>query len=231
MTPSGTFKQPKKPDPVVLWWKGLPRETRAAVVTTGGCLAAIAAIVWFAILPALSAHADLASKSSELGARLEAIHRDAQRTQKLEEEADALAAEVSNRCERLVLEPLVNSLSEAGAARLRPLAAEHGVVFTVPAMEHEKLPIADPGAPPPSPPGGARYFARQPVVFRATAGWWGLLDFLSAVAEEQPAATLVALSVAPRSDSPDSHDVSFTLEWPVESERPAAKGGKKGGAK
>ena len=45
MTPSGTFKQPKKPDPVVLWWKGLSRETRAAVLTTAGCLAGIAAIL------------------------------------------------------------------------------------------------------------------------------------------------------------------------------------------
>ena len=231
MSPVGTFKPQKKPDPVVLWWKGLSRETRSAILVTAGSLAATAAIVWLVVMPALESHVGLAERNSELSSKLEGIHRDAMRTQKLEEETDALAAEVSNRCERLVLEPLVNSLSEAGAARLRPLAAEHGVVFTVPAMEHEKLPIADPGAPPPSPPGGARYFARQPVVFRATAGWWGLLDFLSAVAEEQPAATLVALSVAPRSDSPDSHDVSFTLEWPVESERPAAKGGKKGGTK
>ncbi len=231
MTPSGTFKQPKQPDPVVLWWKGLPRETRAAVVTTGGCLAAIAAIVWFAILPALSAHADLASKSSELGARLEAIHRDAQRTQKLEEETDALAAAVSNRCERLVLDPLVNSLSEAAAAKLRPLAGKHGVVFTVPASELPKVPIADPGSPAPSPPSGARYFARQPVSFRASASWWGLMDFFADVAEEHPAATLVGLSVVPRPDSADAHEVSFALEWPVESERPAAKGGAKGGAK
>ena len=227
MSPSGTFKPPKKPDPIALWWKGLTRETRSAVLVTAGCLAATGAIVWFAILPALSAHADLAAKSSELGAKLEAIHRDAQRTQKLEEETDALAADVSNRCERLVLDPLVNSLSEAAAAKLRPLAAQHGVVFTVPAMEQTRLPIADPGAPPPAPPAGARYFARQPVVFRATAGWWNLLDFLADTAEQHPAATLVALSVVPRPDSPDAHDVSFTLEWPVESERPAMKGAAK----
>ena len=36
------------------------------------------------------------------------------------------------------------------------------------------------------------------------------------------------LAVVPRPDSPDAHDVSFTLEWPVEAPRPA-KG--KGGAK
>ena len=101
------------------------------------------------------------------------------------------------------------------------------MVFTVPAMEQTRLPIADPGATPPAPPAGARYFARQPVVFRATAGWWNLLDFLAETAERHPAATLVALSVAPRPDSPDAHDVSFTLEWPVESERPAKKGAAK----
>ena len=64
MTPSGTFKQPKKPDPIVLWWKGLPRETRAAVATTGGCLAGIAAIVWFAILPALGTCCNLRHRRS-----------------------------------------------------------------------------------------------------------------------------------------------------------------------
>jgi hypothetical protein len=229
MTPSGTFKQPKKPDPVVLWWKGLPRETRAAVVTTGGCLAAIAAIVWFAILPALSAHADLASKSSELGARLEGIHRDAQRTQKLEDETDALAADVSNRCGRLVLDPLVNSLSEAASARLRPLAETHRVSFLSAAIELPQLPVADPGAAAPAPPADARYFARQPVSFRASAGWWDLMDFLGDVAEAQPGATLTSLTVSQRPDSPDAHDVSFTLEWPVAAARPAAKG--KGGAK
>jgi hypothetical protein len=229
MTPSGTFKQPKKPDPVVLWWKGLPRETRAAVVTTGGCLAAIAAIVWFAILPALSAHADLASKSSELGARLEGIHRDAQRTQKLEEETAALAAEVSNRCGRLVLDPLVNSLSEAASARLRPFAEKHRVSFLAAAIELPQLPVADPGAAAPAPPADARYFARQPVAFRASAAWWNLMDFLGDVAEAQPGATLTSLTVSQRPDSADAHDVSFTLEWPVEAARPVAKG--KGGAK
>lgn len=231
MSPAGTFKPQKKPDPVAIWWKGLTRETRSAVLVTGGCLAVTAALVWLAVLPSLEAHEGLASKSSELGAKLESIHRDASRTQKLEEEADALAAEISNRCGRLVLEPLVNSLSEAASARLRPLAAGHGVVFTTPASEQSKLPIADPGSPPPAPPAGARYFARQPVAFRATAGWWNLLDFFADVAENQPAATLVSLSVVPRTDSPDAHDVSFTLEWPVETERPAAKGGAKGGAK
>ena len=231
MSPSGTFKPPKKPDPIALWWKGLTRETRSAVLVTAGCLAATGAIVWFAILPALSAHADLAARSSELGAKLEAIHRDAQRTQKLEEETDALAADVSNRCERLVLDPLVNSLSEAAAAKLRPVAARHGVTFTTPATELAKAPVADPGTPPPSPPAGARYFARQPVSFRATAGWWSLLDFLADVAREHPSATLVSLAVVPRPESSDAHDVSFTLEWPVEAERPAAKGGPKGGAK
>ena len=231
MSPSGTFKPPKKPDPVALWWKGLTRETRSAVVVTAGCLAATGAIVWFAILPALAAHADLASKNSELGARLESIHRDAQRTQKLEEETDALAAGVSNRCAELVLDPLVNSLSEAAAAKLRPVADRHGVRFTVPASELAKLPIADPGSPPPSPPAGARYFARQPVSFRASASWWNLMDFFADVAREHPAATLVALSVVPRPESADAHDVSFTLEWPVEAERPAARGVTKGGAK
>ena len=230
MSPSGTFKQPKKPDPVVMWWKGLSRETRAAVVTTAGCLAGTAAIVWFAILPALAAHEDLASKSSELNAKLENIHRDAQRTQKLEEEADALAAEVSNRCERLVLEPLVNSLSEAASAKLRPLAEAHGVSFVAAATELAQVPIADPGASPPAPPADARYFARQPVSFRASAAWWGLLDFFGDIAAAQPAATLTSLTVSPRPESPDSHDVAFTLEWPVETARPAAKGGK-GGAK
>lgn len=224
MSPAGTFKPPKKPDPVAIWWKGLPRETRTAILSTAGCLAATALIVWFAILPARAARRDLAAANAEVTEKLEGIHRDASRTQKLEEETEALAADVSNRCERLVLDPLVNSLSEAAAAKLRPLAARHGVVFTVPAMEQTKLPIADPGAPPPAPPAGARYFARQPVVFRATAGWWNLLDFLADTAEQHPAATLVALSVVPRPDSPDAHDVSFTLEWPVESERPAKKG-------
>lgn len=228
MTPAGTFKQQKKPDPVVLWWKGLPRETRTAVVSTAGCLAAAAAIVWFGVLPAREAHGELAAANAELAGKLENIHRDASRTQKLEEEADALAAAVSNRCSRLVLDPLVNSFSEAAAARLRPLAANRGVRFVVPASEQTRVPVADPGAAPPSPPAGARYFARQPVVFRAAAGWWNLLDFLADVAEDQPGATLVALSVVPRPDSPDEHDVSFTLEWPVETERPAAK---KGGAK
>ena len=229
MTPAGTFKQPKKPDPIVLWWKGLPRETRAAVLTTGGCLAATAAIVWFAILPALAAHGDLAAKSSDLGAKLEGIHRDAQRTQKLEEEADALAAEVSNRCGRLVLDPLVNSLSEAASARLRPFAEAHRVSFTAAAVELSQIPVADPGSAPPAPPADARYFARQPVSFRASAAWWDFVDFLGDVAEAQPGATLTALTVAPRPDSVDAHDVSFTLEWPVEAARPAAKG--KGGAK
>ena len=227
MTPAGTFKQQKKPDPVVLWWKGLPRETRTAVVSTAGCLAAAAAIVWFAVLPARAAHRDLAAANAEVSAKLENIHRDASRTQKLEEETSALAAGVSNRCARLVLDPLVNSLSESAAAKLRPLAAGRGVVFTVPASEQTKVPIADPGAPPPSPPAGARYFARQPVAFRATAGWWNLLGFFADVAEAHPAATLVSLSVVPRPDSPDAHDVSFTLEWPVESERPAKKGAAK----
>ncbi len=230
MSPSGTFKQPKKPDPVVMWWKGLSRETRAAVVTTAGCLAGTAAIVWFAILPALAAHEDLASRSSELGAKLEGIHRDAQRTQKLEEEADALAAEVSNRCGRLVLEPLVNSLSEAASAKLRPLAEAHGVSFVAAATEQAQQPVADPGASPASPPADARYFARQPVSFRASAAWWNLLDFFDDIAEAEPSATLTALAVIPRADSADAHDVSFTLEWPVEAARPAAKGAK-GGAK
>ena len=230
MSPSGTFKQPKKPDPVVLWWKGLSRETRAAVVTTVGCLAGTAAIVWFAILPALAAHEDLASKSSELGAKLESIHRDAQRTQKLEEEADALAAEVSNRCGRLVLEPLVNSLSEAASAKLRPLAEARGVSFVATATEQAQQPVADPGASPAAPPAEARYFARQPVSFRASAAWWDLMDFLGDVAESQPSATLTSLTVSPRPESTDAHDVSFTLEWPVETARPVAKGGK-GGAK
>ncbi len=227
MSPAGTFKPQKKPDPVALWWKGLPRETRSAVLVTAGCLAATAAIVWLVVMPALESHAGLAAKSSELGAKLEGIHRDAMRTQKLEEETQDLAATVSNRCEKLVLDPLVNSLSEAAAARLRPLAAGHGVVFTTPASEQSKLPIADPGSPPPAPPVGARYFARQPVAFRATAGWWNLLGFFADVAEAHPAATLVSLSVVPRPDSPDAHDVSFTLEWPVESERPAKKGAAK----
>ena len=228
MSPSGTFKQPKKPDPVALWWKGLSRETRAAVLTTVACLAGTAAIIWFAILPALAAREDLAAKSSELGARLESIHRDAQRTQKLEEETDALAAEVSNRCERLVLEPLVNSLSESASAKLRPLAAAHGVSFVAAASEQAQQPVADPGAQPPSPPADARYVARQPVSVRASAAWWDLVDFLGAVAEALPSATLTSLAVVPRPDSPDAHDVSFTLEWPVEAPRPA-KG--KGGAK
>lgn len=227
MSPSGTFKQPKKPDPLVLWWKGLSRETRAAVATTAGCLAGTAAIVWFAILPALAAHEDLASRSSELGAKLDGIHRDAQRTQKLEEETDALAAEVSNRCERLVLKPLVNSLSEAAAAKLRPLAKARGVSFTAAATELPQQPIADPGAPPPATPAGARYFARQPVSFRASAAWWDLLDFFDDIAAAEPSATLTSLAVSPRPESPDAHDVSFTLEWPVEAARPAAKGGAK----
>lgn len=224
MSPAGTFKPQKKPDPVVLWWKGLPREMQTAIFSTAGCLAAAAAIVWFAILPARATHRELAAANAEVSAKLEDIHRDASRTQRLEEEADALAADVSNRCERLVLDPLVNSLSEAAAAKLRPIAARNGVVFTTPALEQAKLPIANPGTPPPPPPASARYFARQPVVFRATAGWWNLLDFLAETAEEHPAATLVALTVAPRAESPDAHDVSFTLEWPVESKRPAKKG-------
>ena len=223
-----TFKQPKKPDPVVLWWKGLSRETRGAVLVTAGCLAAIAAIVWFVILPALAAHDDLASRSSELGAKLEGIHRDASRVQKLEEETSELAATISNRCEALVLEPLVNSLSEAAAAKLRPLAAERRVAFTTAAIELPQLPIADPGAAPESPPADARYFARQPVSFHAAAGWWDLMDFLGDVSEALPSATLSALAIASRPDSPDAHDVSFTLEWPVSAARPAAKGGKGG---
>lgn len=226
MTPSGTFKQPKKPDPVVLWWKGLSRETRAAVLTTAGCLAGIAAIVWFAILPALASRASLAEKSSELGAKLEGIHRDAQRTQRLEEEAAALEATVSNRSERLVLAPLVNSLSEAAAAKLRPLASARRVSFTATAVEMPQIPVADPGTAAPTPPAGARYYARQPVSFRASASWWDFLDFLGDVAEAHPAATLVSLSVSPRPESPDAHDVSFTLEWPVEAARPVPKGGK-----
>ena len=231
MSPSGTFKPPKKPDPIALWWKGLPRETRTAILSTAGCLAATALIVWFAILPARAARRDLAAANAEVTEKLEGIHRDASRTQKLEEETEALAADVSNRCERLVLDPLVNSLSEAAAAKLRPVAARHGVTFTTPATELAKAPVADPGTPPPSPPAGARYFARQPVSFRATAGWWSLLDFLGDVAREHPSATLVSLAVVPRPESSDAHDVSFTLEWPVEAERPAAKGGPKGGAK
>ena len=226
MSPAGTFKQPKKPDPVVQWWKGLSRETRAAVLTTAGCLAGTAAIVWLGILPALSAHASLAERSSELGAKLEGIHRDAQRTQKLEEETAALAADVSNRCERLVLDPLVNSLSESAAAKIRPLAEARRVSFTAAAVELPRLPLADPGATPPLPPADARYFARQPVSFRASAAWWDLLDFLGDVAEAHPAATLTSLTVSPRPDSPDAHDVSFTLEWPVVAPRPAPKGAK-----
>ena len=229
MTPAGTFKQPKKPDPVMQWWKGLSRETRAAALTTAGCLAGTAAIVWLGILPALSAHASLAERSSELGAKLEGIHRDAQRTQKLEEETAALAASVSNRYERLVLDPLVNSLSESAAAKVRPLAEARRVSFTAAAVELPKLPVADPGAQPSLPPADARYFARQPVSFRASAAWWDLLDFLGDVAEAHPAATLTSLAVAPRPETPDAHDVSFTLEWPVAAARPAAKG--KGGAK
>ena len=230
MTPSGTFKQPKKPDPVALWWKGLSRETRVAVLTTCGCVAGAVAIVWFAILPALAARGDLVAKSSDLGARLESIHRDAQRTQKLEEETNALAAEVSNRCGRLVLEPLVNSLSEAASAKLRPLAASRRVAFTAAAVELARVPVSDPGASPAVPPADARFFARQPVAFRASAAWWDLVDFFGDVAEAQPSATLTALTVSPRPDSPDAHDVSFTLEWPVETARPAAKA-PKGGAK
>ena len=37
MSPVGTFKPPKKPDPVAIWWKGLPRETRTAILSTAGC--------------------------------------------------------------------------------------------------------------------------------------------------------------------------------------------------
>jgi len=213
------FKQQKKPDPVLEWWKGLSRETRESGIITIVLVAIAGALGWFVLKPSMAAHAGLASESAELGSKLEEIYRDSMRTQELEDETNALASNLVARTEAIVLEPLVNSLSEAAAAKLRPLASEHGVAFTTAAMERPSVPISEGGA---LPPKEARFFVRMPIAFRANAGYWDLVDFFADVAEKHPSATLVALSIAPRVETPDKHDVSFVLEWPAVGERPAA---------
>lgn len=212
----------KKPDPVLLWWNGLSKENKISIFATAGAVAAAIAVFVLVILPAKEEHGRLSGEAAELREKVEAANKLFAQTADKETEAANIETQALERVAAETLEPLNGSLAAAATLRLAPIFDRHGISvmgqgnmgvqgIILPATEAKTLPE------------GVLYFTRQPISFMGQGSFWDFVEMLHDISTNQPTATLTALSILSNPTSAESQDLSFTLEWPVVSEKPAGK--------
>lgn len=189
-------------------------------------VAAIALVVFYVILPVNRKVAEINQKTREINARNDKAFSQIRNVSQLRAENRLIAEELSPLTNQFVVRPVLGSypmerrifeiVGENGfhVSSCREIGAVETPTLSPAELEKAKAKKPAKGKKAPSKP--PRYFDRYQMEVHGDGGYADVVKLIKALEEENPFFAVVALRIVSNSRNPERHDVTLTLEWPVD---------------
>ncbi len=189
-------------------------------------VAAIALVVFYAILPMNRKAAEENQKVRELNAKNDKSFYRIRNVQRLRAENCSLSEEVSAITNQFVVRPVLGSypmerriyeiVGDNGfhVVSCREIGAIETPILSPAELEKNKGKRAPKGKKAPTKP--THYFDRYKMEVRGEGRYGDVVRLIKTLEEENPYFAVVSLRIVSNPRNPERHDVTLTFEWPVD---------------